>query len=154
MSLGVRAENIEVLRDDRSTEALRATVQVVEPLGAATLLTVDIDGQVLKAQTPPTVRSEALLLDGWMDWITKQDWVGELETELREVRDQLRSETGEPNPKPIGYCINTLDEGEHTRECQAPLFAPREGTALRCHHCGREYDGLDLVKLELAQEAR
>jgi multiple sugar transport system ATP-binding protein len=58
VSLGVRAENIEVLRDDRSTEALRATVQVVEPLGAATLLTVDIDGQVLKAQTPPTVRSE------------------------------------------------------------------------------------------------
>ena len=58
VSLGVRAENIEVLRDDRPAEALRATVQVVEPLGAATLLTVDVDGQVLKAQTPPTVRSE------------------------------------------------------------------------------------------------
>ena len=33
-------------------------LQVVEPLGAATLLTVDVDGQVLKVQTPPTVRSE------------------------------------------------------------------------------------------------
>jgi multiple sugar transport system ATP-binding protein len=58
VSLGVRAENIEVLRDARPGEALRATVQVVEPLGAATLLTVDVDGQVLKAQTPPSVRSE------------------------------------------------------------------------------------------------
>ena len=58
VSLGVRAENIEVLRDERPAEALRATVQVVEPLGAATLLTLDVDGQVLKAQTPPTVRSE------------------------------------------------------------------------------------------------
>ncbi len=58
VSLGVRAESIEVLRDARPGEALRATVQVVEPLGAATLLTVDVDGQVLKAQTPPSVRSE------------------------------------------------------------------------------------------------
>ena len=54
----MRAEKIEVLRDDRQGEALRATVQVVEPLGAATLLTVDVEGQVLKAQTPPSVRSE------------------------------------------------------------------------------------------------
>ena len=37
---------------------MRATVQVVEPLGAATLLTVDVEGQVLKAQTPPSFRSE------------------------------------------------------------------------------------------------
>ena len=58
VSLGVRAEQIEVLRDSRQGEALRATVQVVEPLGAATLLTVDVEGQVLKAQTPPSVRSE------------------------------------------------------------------------------------------------
>lgn len=103
---------------------------------------------------PATVESEAAVLDAWMDWITRQDWVVELDTELRQVRDQLRSETGEPNPKPVGHCINTLDEGETTRECRAPLFAPKEGTAIRCHHCGREYDGLDLVKLELAQEAR
>jgi multiple sugar transport system ATP-binding protein len=58
VSLGVRAEQIEVLRDNRQGDALRATVQVVEPLGAATLLTLDVDGQVLKAQTPPSVRSE------------------------------------------------------------------------------------------------
>ena len=58
VSLGVRAEQIEVLRESRQGEALRATVQVVEPLGAATLLTVDVEGQVLKAQTPPSVRSE------------------------------------------------------------------------------------------------
>jgi len=58
VSLGVRAENIEVLREDRPGETLRATVQVVEPLGAATLLTVDVAGQALKAQTPPNVRSQ------------------------------------------------------------------------------------------------
>jgi multiple sugar transport system ATP-binding protein len=57
VSLGVRAEKIDVLGDNRQGEALRATVQVVEPLGAATLLTVDVEGQVLKAQTPPSVRS-------------------------------------------------------------------------------------------------
>ena len=58
VSLGVRAENIEVSRGDRPSETLRATIQVVEPLGAATLLTVDVEGQALKVQTPPSVRSE------------------------------------------------------------------------------------------------
>lgn len=102
---------------------------------------------------PPTVRSEASVLDAWMDYLTRQDWIDECAHELTAVRDQLRSATGEPNPKPVGHCINTLDEGATTRECGAALFAPTSGTALQCQQCGRSYDGLDLVKLELAQEA-
>lgn len=103
---------------------------------------------------PTTVDSETKALQAWLDWITRQPWVADLADELRQLRDQLRSETGEPNPKPVGHCINTWHNPDgHLVECEAPLFAPRAGTAIRCHACHREYDGLDLVKLELAQEA-
>ena len=55
VKLGVRAEKIEVV-ENGGDGALRATVQVVEPLGAATLLTVELEGQPLKVQTAPTLR--------------------------------------------------------------------------------------------------
>jgi len=57
VKLGVRAENIEVVPGG-GNGFLRANVLVVEPLGSATLLTADVEGQTLKIQTPPTVRIE------------------------------------------------------------------------------------------------
>ncbi|GAA1034596.1 ABC transporter ATP-binding protein [Virgisporangium ochraceum] len=52
--LGVRAENITVGGEGR----LAATVDVVEPTGAAVLLTVRVDGHELKVQAPATFRTE------------------------------------------------------------------------------------------------
>ena len=53
--LGIRAEAIE-LTEAGSPGAVPAHVEVVEPLGAATLLTTTVDGQELKVQVPPHVR--------------------------------------------------------------------------------------------------
>ncbi|MGX1159296.1 carbohydrate ABC transporter ATP-binding protein (CUT1 family) [Arthrobacter sp. SLBN-100] len=53
--VGIRAENI-LLEQRGAAGTLDATVEVVEPLGHATLLTVDLGGQIIKVQVPSTVR--------------------------------------------------------------------------------------------------
>ena len=55
VTLGVRAENIEVSTED-GPGRIPGTVEVVEPTGATVLLTVSVAGDQLKVQTPPTVR--------------------------------------------------------------------------------------------------
>jgi multiple sugar transport system ATP-binding protein len=52
--LGIRAEAISVV-DAHTDGAVPATVDVVEPLGAATLLTVRVGEQEAKVQVPPDV---------------------------------------------------------------------------------------------------
>ncbi len=52
--LGIRAEAI-ALADEGGEGAVPARVDVVEPLGAATLLTVHVGDQELKVQVPPDV---------------------------------------------------------------------------------------------------
>ncbi|NJD30223.1 MAG: ABC transporter ATP-binding protein [Chloroflexi bacterium] len=51
--LGVRAENIEVVEASKADGLLRGRTLVVEPLGSHNLVTLDVDGQVLKATTRP-----------------------------------------------------------------------------------------------------
>ncbi|PNI09237.1 sugar ABC transporter ATP-binding protein [Arthrobacter sp. AFG7.2] len=53
--VGIRAENIYI-EQRGAPGTLDATVDVVEPLGHATLLTVDLGGQVIKVQVASTVR--------------------------------------------------------------------------------------------------
>ncbi len=53
---GVRAENISVTAT-RSSESLAAELQVLEPLGSAVLLTVQVAGQQIKVQAPPSFRA-------------------------------------------------------------------------------------------------
>ncbi|BCW56238.1 MULTISPECIES: ABC transporter ATP-binding protein [Micrococcaceae] len=56
--VGIRAENISL--EQRGAEgSLDAAVEVVEPLGHATLLTVDLGGQTVKVQVPSTARVSA-----------------------------------------------------------------------------------------------
>jgi multiple sugar transport system ATP-binding protein len=55
VTVGVRAENIEVFDAD-GPDRLAARVEVVEPTGAAILLTVDLAGQPVKVQTAPTMK--------------------------------------------------------------------------------------------------
>jgi multiple sugar transport system ATP-binding protein len=53
---GVRAENITVDLQ-HSSASLSARLQVLEPLGSAVLLTVEVAGQQLKVQAPPSFRA-------------------------------------------------------------------------------------------------
>jgi multiple sugar transport system ATP-binding protein len=57
LHLGIRAESIK-LSDQRAEGAVAATLEVFEPLGAATLLTTDVSGQTVKVQAPATFRAE------------------------------------------------------------------------------------------------
>lgn len=86
-----------------------------------------------------TVEKISAWLDGQLDWVTRQPGVVDFDRVLRELVAQLRPLTGEPRPKRIGKCPNTIDEGEHTRECATPLFAPLKGDEIRCWACGRRW---------------
>ncbi len=55
VTIGIRAENVEVVPGG-GPDRLAARVEVVEPTGAAILLTVEVAGQSMRVQTPPTVR--------------------------------------------------------------------------------------------------
>ncbi|GAB4098433.1 ABC transporter ATP-binding protein [Sinomonas halotolerans] len=55
VTMGIRAEHISLVGEGTGA-GLEARVEVVEPLGHATLLTVDLEGQRLKVQVPSTVR--------------------------------------------------------------------------------------------------
>jgi multiple sugar transport system ATP-binding protein len=55
--LGVRAESIR-LADQQTAGVVPATVQVFEPLGSATLLTVDLAGQQVKVQASASYRAD------------------------------------------------------------------------------------------------
>lgn len=107
------------------------------------------------APSSPTVTSEAnTLLFNW-DWLCRidSDLMTEFARELREVRDQLAPVIGEQRPKSIGRCIELIDTGEGRQYCDTRLYGPRTrtGTAIQCRQCGRVYDGVDLVRLQLAQ---
>ena len=54
VTIGIRAENIEV-HDIDAPDRLPGRVEVVEPTGAAILLTVDLAGRSVKVQTPATM---------------------------------------------------------------------------------------------------
>ena len=87
----------------------------------------------------PVAGEIARWLDGQLDWVTRQPGVTGFARVIRELVTQLRPLTGEPGAKRIGKCPNTIDEGEHTRECATPLFAPLKGDEIRCWACGRRW---------------
>ncbi len=57
MVIGIRAENMETLRTP-ADDAMKVTVQVVEPLGSQNLLTVRIGDDLIKVATHPTFQIE------------------------------------------------------------------------------------------------
>ena len=108
-----------------------------------------------RALIPParTVGDMARVLDKHLDWITRQDWVEDFATELRELHSQLRS-IGQQRRR-IGSCPNTLDDGATTRQCGATLYAPLYGDTIKCwaHDCGREWPRIEWLRLGRLLEA-
>lgn len=91
-----------------------------------------------------------------LDWCSRQPWIDELADDLRELHAQARAHTGDAPPPPLGTCLNVGCEGlvypatighhdEHGED------GPRDGA--RCRDCRRVYDGLDLIRLHVAQDA-
>lgn len=93
--------------------------------------------------TPPfgTVADLGRWLDRQLDYCTRQDWIADLADELHQLQAQLKPVTGDKRQK-IGKCPNTIDQGETSRECGHPLYAPTENArdeTIRCHGCGRTW---------------
>lgn len=86
-------------------------------------------------------------IDGHMDWITRHDTVVEVHQMLRDLLGQLRPVTGDPSPRHIGLCPNTVDEGDTTRSCQARLYAPTRGDSIVCKTCSREWPRSEWLRL-------
>ncbi len=59
VTLGIRAENIEVRRDGGADDTLRARVLVVEPLGSHDLLTCQLGSELIKVSTRPDMAVES-----------------------------------------------------------------------------------------------
>jgi tRNA(Ile2) C34 agmatinyltransferase TiaS len=58
---------------------------------------------------------------------------------MHEIRQQLDQAHNVERPKPMGECFT----------CNAALYSRPGCTDIRCHKCGRRYNGLDIVKLEV-----
>lgn len=94
-----------------------------------------------------TVPDLARWIDRHTDWLTRDPMVVEVRQQLRDVQSQLKPLTGDPGRKAIGTCPNVLDEGEHSRECGARLFAPLKGDSIDCRACGREWPREEWLRL-------
>jgi hypothetical protein len=66
-------------------------------------------------------------------------WVDEFYQRMHEIRAQLDQAHNVERPKPMGECFT----------CNAALYSRPGCTDIRCHKCGRRYNGLDIVKLEV-----
>jgi len=83
-----------------------------------------------------TVSGLCIWLDTHLDWITRQESVKEFNTDLRRLLSQLMPATGDGRVW-LAKCPNTIDEGEHSRDCGANLYAPTRGNTIKCGACGR-----------------
>ena len=154
------SDHVIAMRDDRSTtvarvwrgsdgkihrESERPPQSVRGVLGRMAFYVAE--ARDMTGPTPWSVPKIVEWLDDQLDWITRQDGVVEFSRAVRELLAQLRPMTGEPGARKIGQCPNTLDEGEHTRECRADLRAPLRGDEIRCRACGRRWPAAEWLQL-------
>lgn len=85
-------------------------------------------------------------LDRHLDWLSRQELIADLHEELRGLHRQLKTASGAPR-RYIGLCPNTIDEGEHTRQCGARLSAPLYGDTIECWACGRPWTRREWMRL-------
>lgn len=78
----------------------------------------------------------AAYLDAHLDWLTRQDWIPDLATELRELHTQLYQ--GRRSWRRIGRCRcpGLTDTGT----CGAALFASLDAGVVRCWACGAQWE--------------
>lgn len=107
-----------------------------------------------------TVEQCCRFLGGQADWIARSDNGSVFMERVSRLRGQLRRATGVKPPRPIGKCIEYVDE-EHM--CLAPIYMPeteprgddesvRDMPPVQCRKCGSLYDGRRLIILRLSWE--
>lgn len=94
-------------------------------------------------------------LDSQMDWLTRQEWIGDVDEDLRRLVAQLRPVTGDPAPTRFGKCPNVVSEETQTL-CGAPLWTPEPGSdTITCTSCKRPWKRPDWEHLgRLIQQRR
>lgn len=117
---------------------------------------------------PGVVRdSDVPALAAWLHHhhlaLAVRDDVYPLMTMLLDLQHQLRTVTGDPADRPIGWCTGWVRD-HHTGvkvECGAQLYEPppRPGVQLKpnspviiCARCGRPYTALGLLRLQIGKE--
>lgn len=99
----------------------------------------------------PLLSRDVGYLLGHIVWCAGRDWIDELADDVHQLHAQARRLAGDAPPGPLGACIAVGCDGF----VYAASIRTRDGRedGARCRHCGREYSGLDLVRLQVAQEA-
>lgn len=147
------SEHVIAMRDPRSSAIARTWLgrdgrlhQEAErpPLSVHGVLdTIAWDIAEARNQDGPPERSDVPQLtryiDGNLDWATRQHGITEVDRDLRSLHAQLKPVTGDPGRRHIGTCPVVIDEGEHTRDCGARLYAPLRGDAIECTACGETW---------------
>lgn len=90
-----------------------------------------------------------------LDWCAQQfatdddgkrhPWVDELADDLRELHRDARRLAHDQPQEPLGECL--------TVTCNGDVFEGGPAQPARCRECRRPYDGLDLIRLGVAQAA-
>lgn len=146
--------HVAALRDPRTLpEVLGDPHNALALLHAWANFTRRERGQELPRRCTLAAETQYLLAN--LDYITRQPWITELVAQLRVVQAQLRAATGEPNPRPVSYCIAPIkdEHGTFIDWCNHPLFPPREGEMnIRCSGCAATYDPMEQIKLRIANE--
>jgi ribosomal protein L37AE/L43A len=79
------------------------------------------------------------LLQTWWTTLVTQPWVDDLYADMQDIRSALDHAHGADKPKPLGNCFT----------CERAIYARPGETMVRCSGCGRKYDGLAIVRLEV-----
>lgn len=120
-------------------------LNVVEVLGGWARI---VDDECYGGTRRPATLGDALTtLLVSTEWMAAQPWIDECMTDLRNLHNQLRAVCGDSPPRSIASCNATF----YGPTCGGPVFAVESGA--RCSSCAAHYDGLDLVRLRMAQEA-
>ena len=125
---------------------------VPQVLGSWAAWIAESCGQTWPTAAARTVPGRVQWLDRRLDWLTRQEEIADFAADVWMLRSQLNPVTGDPRVR-IGRCPNTLDDGEHTRECGAVLKAPLHGDMVRCQGCGREWSRVEWFELGRLLEA-
>ncbi|WP_189061144.1 hypothetical protein [Longimycelium tulufanense] len=107
--------------------------------------------QVTRPSGPPQLVREVGYLLGQLAWCAQQQWIDELADDIRELHAQARQLAGDAPPRPLGTCIVVGCTGTVYPVQLRTVEGIHDGA--RCSICHRTYDGLDLVRLRVAQEA-
>jgi ribosomal protein L37AE/L43A len=91
-------------------------------------------------ETPvDTMAGAVAVLSAWWETLLWCPWVDEFYTRMAEIRRQLDSAHGVERRKPMGSCFT----------CEAPVYSQPGSAVVQCRQCGRKYDGMEQVKLEI-----